>query len=131
MTNIQKFLVLKEYRPYQRCFDAFNGERFRNKNVRQLSKNVGFAVGFGVMLVLLVVLTILSFWYCLENGFNVDILSVSMPLILSFIQLFLTHISLIMQNRVIHATIEDLQEAVDERKFFVRRCEMAPVSRIR
>lgn len=118
MADHQVFHVLKEYRPYLRILAAFNAGNFHAKRLRPLIGNIRYAVCVAVMFVSMAALAILSYWHCMENESNVDILSDSLPVIMSLSQMLLTHVSLMLRNRLIHATVEHLQGIVDEREFF-------------
>lgn len=112
----QEFLVLKEYRPYQRILEAFNSENFHGKNPKEIVINILYALCFTAIFVAMAALAILSCWYCMEIEFNIGILSITLPIVLSLVQLLLIHSSLIWKNRLIRTTIDHLQEMIDRRK---------------
>lgn len=117
MANEQMTTVFAEYRPYLRILEAFNAENFGSQDQRRTITNVRYAVCVAALFMSSASLSILSYWHCMENGLSVDILSDAMPIILSLVQLQLTQISLMAKNRVIRATIESLQNTVDQRRF--------------
>lgn len=116
MANEQTFIVFKEYWPYHRILAAFNSDNFHNKPPRQIAKNVLFATCVVALFLALCAVLMLSFWCCMENDFNIDIVSISMPLELSMVQHIFTQISLTTKNDLIRTTLEDLRKTVNERK---------------
>lgn len=116
MATVQELIVLQEYRPYQRILEAFNSEQFRNKGSRRKLHNVCSAACVIAMFSTLAALAVLAYWYFMENGFDINIISASLSAELLYIQLLLTQIALTARNRLIRATIEDLQKVVDERE---------------
>lgn len=117
MANEQMATIFTEYRPYLRILEAFNAENFDSQDHRRTIASVRYAVCVAALFMSSASLAMLSYWHCMENGLAVDILSDAMPIILSLVQLQLTQISLMGKNREIRATIEGLQNTVDQRKF--------------
>lgn len=110
--------ILKEYRPYQRILEAFNGQHFRDHSYRHTVQNVRYAACVSAMLMSMVAVLVLCCWYCVETEFDVKMLSFSVPVILSLMQMLLTHFALMRKNCSIHATVEHLQQVIHERESF-------------
>lgn len=118
MDEQHRISVLQQYRSYQHLFEVFNYEHFRNKNDRDLINNICYAACVAALIFLATAVAILCSWYCVDIGWDISILSISVPAILAIIFSILTYIILITKNRVIRASIDHLQETVDEREFF-------------
>lgn len=117
MVNETEMSVFKELRPYLRLLEAFNGENFRHQNNWCLAKNILFAAFSVVIFASAAAFPAFSLWHCIENGAHFDKLSTVIPVALSIVQLVLTHVSLMLKNRLIRATIDGFQKAVTDRKF--------------
>lgn len=117
MTEKPEMLVFKEYRPYLRILATLNSENFHNITAHQIIGNIQHAVCVTIMFTAMTTVVVLCCWYCIENGLNILILSDTMPIILSLAQMLLTRVSLMMKNRFIRKTIEQLQKIVDESEF--------------
>lgn len=114
----ENLLIFKQYRPILPILEAFNVDNFRHESHGQRVSNIAFAVCVSAVVIIATAGNVLGFWYCVENGLNMDILSDSMPIILSLSQMLLVHISLTTRNRLIFATFQELGETINEREFF-------------
>lgn len=119
MATKQPLTVLKEYRPYQRMMEAFNGHNFSDKSYRKLIGNICYMACDAALLVTLTGFLLLSFWYCVEDDSNMVIISAGMPVILTISQLLLGYLSLVMRNHLIRAIIDRLQDLIDKREYLL------------
>lgn len=135
MDTKEKNSVFSEYRLYLRMLATINGENFHHQLGRQKRRsNMRCAAGVMVLIVASAIVITMSLWHCLENTSNVTVISDTVPVLLTILQMLLTHVSLMAGNRLIQATIGRLQETVDARRvttlpFFERNqnvCEQSP-----
>lgn len=116
MAHFSQIRVLDRFRPYLHLLTAFNRDHFRITNWRNMLYSVLYTLGaLAIFLAMLCYLVLLT-WYLLENGANLKKSIVGVPIVLSVLQLELIFIALVIKNRRVTKTIEQLQQAVDQRK---------------
>lgn len=119
VTQKMRIFVFSEFRPYLRFLSAYNIDNFYGNDFCFIFKNIFLAIWLLSLVIAIILIAVLSYWSCIDTGLTLDKLALTLPIILSIVQTILTHFSLSMNNRLISATIEFLQFAVDERKLFL------------
>lgn len=107
--------ILSACRPYLRMLQAYNSENLHQDNWRT---NVFYVILTSMLVVLLPTLMISASWYLIEAKADLKHISASLPLILTLIQVEMTLITMIINNRAIAETIDQVQKVINKRKNF-------------
>lgn len=111
----RRIRILEEFRPFLRLLRAYNRKKlFCNK-----IHSVFYAIFTTLLIPLLPIVIILSFWYLFENGGDLRKIVVGLPVILSLALSAITFIALIIKNQLISETINEVQKAINQRKLFI------------
>lgn len=116
-TNDAKIQVLVKYRPFARILSVYNAENFRNPNKSIVLSNIGQAIGFTVLVISLSLIMVSGYWFCVDNKFNVQDISLAVPIIFCAFQMVLTYVSLMLENRIVSRTMDNLQLIIEEREY--------------
>lgn len=117
-SHSRKICIFKEFRPFLRLLTAYNRNNFRHQNPRRNMHSVFYALFTTLLIPLLPLLIILGFWYLFENGSDSRKIIVGFPVIISIVLTALTFIALVVKNRRISETINEMQKMVNQRKLF-------------
>lgn len=110
-----KINVLKEFRPYLAFFQVYNRENYQHRKSLLVLKSIFRMFCVTILYVLMILLYILSVWYIIEVGFNMDEIS-AIPLLISTFILLTSFTVFVQKNRFINTAVERLQCIVDQRK---------------
>lgn len=111
--------VFDKFGPFLRLLGAYNRGNFRDSiNWRRRLQNVGFASYASVMLIAFPLFGILIVWLLIENDLAWRRCAIALPLMISLFQVALTFIALMIKNRSIEVIFSQLQQVVDDRKWF-------------
>lgn len=116
MENSKKIHILTEFKPYIRLIEAFNHENFNNSNWHDTILSVFYAFCAISTIILAPTVALSLFWRCAENNFDFTIFVVTIPLLISSLQVDSIFIALMWKNHIVHDTIERVQKLVDRRK---------------
>lgn len=116
MEGPKKLRVLSALDLFLRILKAYNAENFRQIDRPQLVRNICFAVGVSIGLILIFNTITLGTWHLIGSRGDLNKLVVSGPVVLSIVQLLMSYFALTAKNRQIAATIEQLQRVVEQRK---------------
>lgn len=111
--------VLKEFRPYLRILNAFNFENFQKPDGIQIVTNVIYATLVGLFTISTCLILSLGYWNFIDTHFQMDIISTTLPVLLTILQIVFTQLSLTLRSRLITETIHHFQEVVDDSKCFI------------
>lgn len=112
--------VLSEFRPFLRFLEAYNSNISPKNDWRHILHSVIYTFLTTVISLLIVVYFVLTVWYLIETNANLKMFAVAVPMMATFVQIELTFIAMIIKNRTITDTINQLQRVIDQRKLFVR-----------
>lgn len=107
-------IVLNSYRPYHRLLKALNIENFRHIHWCDIS--VAILSTLSTSLPLFVV--VLGFWHLIENESDLKKFVVSLPILISLVQMEVAIIAMIANNRTTSQTIEQVQKVTNQRRFY-------------
>lgn len=116
MENAKKIHILTEFKPYFRLIEAFNHENFNNSDWHDIILSVFYAFCAISTIILVPTVALLLFWRCAENDFDFIIFVVTIPLLISSLQVDSIFIALMWKSHIVHETIECVQKLVDRRK---------------
>lgn len=116
MTNSTKIHVLNDVKLYLSLLQAYNAENFHYRSPRHMLTSILHAFYATLMILLLFVLIVLCTWYMVERGANLIKIIVSLPMLLGILQMLITFIALLTNNRIVTETINRVQNSVDQRK---------------
>lgn len=116
MKHFNTITVLAEFRRLFRFLTAFNSENFRQNDQDERLKSIGYTCGSIFILIILPIWFWLIAWYILEDGFEWDRCVVSVPILVTLVQLQITFVGLILFNRTIDENITHLEQKVNQRK---------------
>lgn len=109
-----KTTILNACQPYLCILQAYNIENFRQNNWRNCVFN---ALLTSMMVLLLPTLIILGIWYLIEAEADLKHVAAALPIMLTLLQVEITFIAMIINNRVITKTIDQAQKVINQRKF--------------
>lgn len=113
-----KICVLNSYRIFHHLLTALNSENFQHSYWGHNIRSIFHAISSTLLISLLqLILTILVFWYLVENESDFKSVMVSLPLLLSSVQMQVAFVSLIISNRNISKAIDQVQKVVNQRRF--------------
>lgn len=116
MSDSSEFLVLVEFDPFHRLLSAYNGDHFHNSDWRSISRSVIYALGTTLIMAMMLGWVVLLSWYLLDHTNNVKMFIIAVPVLVTSLQVQLTFIAMVMKNRSVTATIDQLQRAVGQRE---------------
>lgn len=119
MSNFTEFRVLDEFAPYHRLLTAYNRDQSRQKNKRDFRQRVLCAIGATVIIVSNCIWVMLIIWDLVGDDVEWKLFVVNVPILASLVQIDLAFIELLIKNRTIAATIDQLQQAVEPRELFI------------
>lgn len=105
--------ILNACQPFLRILQAYNLEIFRQNNWRS---SIFYAILTSVLVQALPMLMILALWYLIEVKADLKHFAASLPLILTLLQVEMTFIAMIINNRAITKTIDQVQKVINQRK---------------
>lgn len=112
-----KIVVLNENKPFLCLLKAYNRDNFHWYNCRAIIMSGIHAFGVIAIILLLPTYILLIVWQLIDKGADFRAFAVGLPLIITFLQIELSLIALIVKNRTIIETIIRIQSMVDRRKF--------------
>lgn len=115
------FSILNAFRPYLCLLNACNHRnRTRdNNNWRCTLRSIFETACLALIILLLFVMIILCFWYLLEINIGLKEAVVSTPILLTFVQMEIAFIAMVINNWTISKTIDEVQKVVNESKFLI------------
>lgn len=116
MENSKKIHILNEFRPYLRLIEAFNHEHFNDTDWHGIKSSVFYAFCAVLTILLAPTVALLLFWRCAENNFDFIIFVVTIPLLISSLQVDSIFIALMWKSPIVNETIERVQKLVDRRE---------------
>lgn len=116
MEKRKKVVVLGAFQKYLRLLKVYNSENFKKTDENQFVRNVCIAVGATIVIGLIPIVVYLGIWYIFDSGATLRIIVIAMPVIISIVQLLISLIALISENRGISEMIERIQTITNERK---------------
>lgn len=116
MQNTDKIIVLGAFDAFLRILKAYNSENFERSGRRLCVRNLCFAAGVTIFVALIPIVCALGIWHMIDNGGAMEVVVVALPTIISLIQLIITIVALLAENRLISETIDTIQSIVDRRK---------------
>lgn len=111
-----QIFILNAARQYLRLIKAFNSDNFSRLNWRQNIQSILYALSTTMLVSLLPLNVILGSWYLVESDFNVDKVVVSLPLLFSLLLVEIAYLALIINNRDVSKTIDQIQQVINKRK---------------
>lgn len=114
-----KIHVLSAFDAYLRLFSAYDCNNFRDNNWQSISHYVCSVFCVTTIAILLPIFVSLSIWNLIENEENLEKIVVALPILLTFTQMEISFIVMIIKNRTTTATISQLQRVVDQREFLI------------
>lgn len=120
MGDLRKVHVLNEFGPYLRLIQAYNIKNFHFSfaNWRCILHSVSYAFGATVIHISLPIYFISAIWYLIESGADLRKFVAGFPILISLLQMEVTCVALMMKNRTVNETINQLQRVIDQRKLF-------------
>lgn len=116
MENSRKIHVLNEFKFSLGFLTAYNENIFRHSDWLRNLRSAGIAVYTTMLYVSHSTLIVLSIWYLIESEFELGKFLAVAAILISLFQMDLVIIALLMKNRVIVETINQLQKVVNQRK---------------
>lgn len=118
-----RITILAKFLPYLRLIRAFNPENFHfdgsfSNAWRHLLRDVFRAFCASLATLSISVEIMLMIWNILENDAGVKVLAISVPLLMSFVQVLVTFVALMCENRNITEAIARIQGLVSQREQF-------------
>lgn len=111
-----KTAILNACQPYLRILQAYNSDNFRKNNWRS---SVFYVLLASMLVVLLPMLAISAIWHLIEVEADLKHVAASLPLILTLLQVEMTFIAMIINNRAIAETFEQVQKVINQRKISI------------
>lgn len=116
MTVLRRQLcTLRAFRSYFRLLKTFNRESFAQRS--QLMKIILCACAMTIGLTSLTAVTVLAIWKVADEQFEMKIVCISLPLVISLIEQILVFFVLTWKNRSIDKTVRRLQAIISDRKW--------------
>lgn len=117
MNVFNEIQSLKKFRQFLPLLNAYNADNFRNCKRRIILKSVFYACCATVMVVSNIIWVILMAWYLFEHYVEWIKCVITVPLIATMIQFNIAFIMMMVQNRSITMTIDQIQTVINEREF--------------
>lgn len=112
-----KICVLNAFRPYHRLLKAINKENFHRIHWVQNIHSIFIAASTVLSAILPFIFVALGLWYLIENEADLNNTVVSLPILISLMQMDVAIIAMITNNRIISDTIEQIQKVTNQRRF--------------
>lgn len=106
--------ILQACQPYLCILKAYNFENFRHYNSRS---SLFYALLTTIMVPVMPMLIILGIWHMIEINVDLKNVAATLPLILTLVQMQITFLAIIINNRTISKTIQQIQNVISQRKF--------------
>lgn len=118
MSHLQKIHVLHQFRPYLQLITRNRHEIGHfSKSWRCILRSICDVLFYCTKMFLsLPAMIILGIWYLIENEADLREAVVSLPLVISLIEIQMIFIAMLMEARTVTETIEQLQRLVDRRE---------------
>lgn len=112
-----KIHVLYHFRPYRNLLKPNYYENVKHCNWRCVLRSI-FGIFFHATALYLSLPTmiLLGIWYLIESEADLKNIVVSLPLLISLLEIYMTFIAMTLKNHTISETLNQLQEVVDRRK---------------
>lgn len=118
----KKLRAMSGFDLFLRILQIYNSDNFHGGQPERF-RSICHALFDVVLIFLLLVLVVLSYWRCIERKTYMD--PAAIPLILAGFHIISTHISCVLNNETISRSIECLQRIIDTCKSHIRfRCEL-------
>lgn len=111
--------ILQACQPYLCILKAYNFENFRHYNWRS---SLFYALLTTIMVPVMPMLIILGIWHMIEINVDLKNVAATLPLILTLVQMQITFLAIIINNRTISKTIQQIQNVISQRKFLKASC---------
>lgn len=108
--------ILSEFRPYLRLLTAYDRNHYRQRNSGRTLRSLYYPIATTSVVFGIPFMVILAVWHVIDNGGNLGMITVALPVQTSIIQMEITFISLMMKSRTISKTFDKIQEIIDRRK---------------
>lgn len=116
MEKRRDILVLSEFRLYLRLLTAYDRKHFLQSNSRRTLRSLCYAIATTSVVFGIPFMMILAVWHVIDNGGNLEKITVALPVQTSITQMELTFVSLMMKSRTISKTFNEIQKIIDQRK---------------
>lgn len=118
METHREISVLSAFRPFQRLLQAFNFTNFDRARSPYSSEkqHIVCIVHVAVLLITPPVVVTAGIWHLIEDDVTMAEFSTSFALIVAYTQMFSIYISLMMKNRIISETLENIQKSINRRE---------------
>lgn len=114
--------ILAKFLPYLRLIQAAEPDNFRpNGGWRSIPRSLFHSLGAICVTFAMSIAVILITWKLLENDGGASVLVVSIPVLMSSIQVLVTFVALMWESRTISEAIGRIHEIVSHRKHFSLR----------
>lgn len=117
MVSLHRIRVLEVLKPSIRLLNAYNFKHIDQSSWRHTLRNILHGFGAIAITASIPVTVILAIWYLNENDADLKKFVAAFPLLLSFLQLELTLIALMMKKRIVIETIDCVEKLVNQRKY--------------
>lgn len=118
MPNAMQVHVLKEFQPYLRILNAFNVENYQGSDRARIVANIFYVALVGLFTISTFMILSLAYWNFIDTHFRMGILSTTLPILMTILQIVFTQLSLTVRSRLITATIAHFRKVIDGSKFF-------------
>lgn len=115
---LNEMLILYEFRPYLRLLRAFHYQNFHHSNWSDIVHSILDAVCLTLVILLAPIMIMLGLWYLIETNGDLTSTVESLPVLCSLTQMLLAFIAMIINNRAICETIEQLQNVINQRESY-------------
>lgn len=116
MEKLRKIVVFNAFSPYLHILMSYKSDNFRSNNPILIVKNSCIAVGLMVSLALLPISIGLTIWGLIDKSAAMRNVVIAIPLLITFSQMFMKFVTLILESCKVNATIGQLQRVVDQRE---------------
>lgn len=123
MANDRSLYTFHAFQPYLQLLNAYNLDNFQAPfDVRRVATNVFGAFCETMLLIAAGLVLALGYWHCVDTNFQMGILSTTMPVLMTIVQIIFAHLSLVAKSRLVTATVAQLGAIVIERERSIYVC---------
>lgn len=117
MKRSHRISVLGEIKPFIRFLNAYNFHTIaQNTSWRHTLHNIFYSLGAVAIIPSIPTTVILAIWYLIDIDADLKKFVVAFPLLISFFQMELTFVALLMKRRIIIETINRVEKVANQRE---------------
>lgn len=117
MDSSREIHVMRKFKPYLHCLQAYNRANFQHNTSEAKLKNVLFAAFVTFNSIMFALMPCMCTWCMYDDKFALSMIVSLLPIFTSSIQIMLTMVALLSKNQLISQVLDHLYGIVEKREF--------------